>query len=260
VLARWPNAPWNPGNWSKVLHSSPSGPANRTLGPDDATLARAARWAQQFAEDPGSVFVHQYNRVGWADMHWRLEGLTARNMTFGVCGNMSVGEHAVQTGNYFTTYNLLSELDEPGEFYVNRTSRVLYAWLPAGAAPDANGTAGWASILEEPVLKLDGVAGATWTNASFRYGRGVGVSCSNCTDVTLQGCEVSRKRAGSEPEASQKRAKRARRERFGGGTQVGVWCISHANANAPAPSPPPPKHTLTSPISLPPRVRCRWSV
>ena len=42
TLARWPNAPWNPLNWSAVLHSMPSGPLNRTLGPDDATLARSA--------------------------------------------------------------------------------------------------------------------------------------------------------------------------------------------------------------------------
>lgn len=190
VLARWPNA-WNPLYWSTVLHSAQTGPSNRTMGPDAVTLARSASWAQQFREDPGSIFVHQYNRVGWADMHWPLEGLTARNMTFGGCGNMSVGEHVLETGNYFFSYNILAELDEPGEYYVNRTSNMLYAWLPAGAAPDANGTAAWASLLEAPLLDLSGVAGATWVGASFRYGRGVGVSCVNCSGVSLVDCEVA---------------------------------------------------------------------
>lgn len=90
ALARWPNAEWNPANWSRVLHSAP--PTDRTFGPDPATLARSTAWAQQFREDAGSIYVHQYNRVGWADMHWQLTGLTPRNMTFGDCGNMSIGE------------------------------------------------------------------------------------------------------------------------------------------------------------------------
>jgi hypothetical protein len=190
VLARWPNAQ-NPLNWSVVMHSIQTGPNNRTMGPDDATLARSGAWMQQFLQDRGSIFVHQYNRVGWADMHWRVEGLTPHNMTFGGCGNMSVGEHVLETGNYFYVYNVLAELDEPGEFYINRTSRVLYAWLPEGAAPTTNGTAAWASLQEAPVLGLDGVVGATWKGASFRYGRGVGVSCKNCSGVTLEDCEVS---------------------------------------------------------------------
>ena len=189
VLARWPNNRWAPSNWSQVLHSSP--PTVRTMGPDDVTLARSASWAQQFAEDPGSIFVHQYNRIGWADMHWRLEGLTKSNFTFGGCGNMSVGEHVLETGNYFYTYNVLAELDEPGEYYINRTSGMLYAWLPSDSAPNANGTLGWVSLSEAPVLDLNSVTGASWNSASFRYGRGAGVSCVNCTAVSFFDCQVS---------------------------------------------------------------------
>ena len=36
-------------------------------------------------------------------------------------------------GTYYT-YNLLSELDTEGEYYVNRTARLLYVWLPASPA------------------------------------------------------------------------------------------------------------------------------
>lgn len=190
VLARWPNNPWLPANWSKVLHSAP--PTDRTCGPDPVTLARSESWAQQFAEDPGSIYVHQYNRLGWADMHWRLTGLSPnRNFTFGGCGNMSVGEHILETGNYFYSYNILSEIDEPGEYYVNRTSSMLYAWLPQDSAPDANGTLAWASLLESPILELDGTVGAQWVGATFQFGRGAGVVCKNCSHVSFLDCGVA---------------------------------------------------------------------
>jgi hypothetical protein len=188
-LARFPNDVSVPALWSKVLHSTPSGPANRTLGPDLPTLARGAAWAQQFAEDAGSIFVHEYSRVGWADMHWPLVALTPHNFTFGGCGNMSVGEHAVQTGNYFYSYNILAELDSEGEYYVNRTARVLYAWLPAAGAGEA--VAGYASLLEAPLLNLTGVSGHAFTNASLRYGRGAGLSCVDCAGVSFAGLDVA---------------------------------------------------------------------
>ena len=189
VLARWPNNPWLPSNWSRVLHSAP--PTDRTCGPDLVTLARGESWAQQFAQDPGSIYVHQYNRVGWADMHWRVTGLTKENITFGGCGNMSVGEHVLETGNYFYPYNLLAELDEENEYYVNRTSNMLYAWLPQGSVPDANGTLAWASLLETPILELNGTAGAQWVGASFQFGRGAGIVCNNCSSVSFLGCAVA---------------------------------------------------------------------
>lgn len=190
TLAAYPNQPAPPSGWSHVLHSTTQGPFNRTMGPDLGTLARAQAWIRQFQEDPNSIYVHEYNRLGWADMHWVLEGLTANNLTFGGCGNMSVGEHYVQTGNYFYTYNVAAELDREGEYYINRTSQMLYAWLPPrGGGGDP--VAGYVSLLETPLLPLDSVEGHTFVNISLRFGRGVGLSCTNCTRVSVSGGEVA---------------------------------------------------------------------
>ena len=192
-LAAYPNQPAPPSTWSHVLHSTTQGPFNRTFGPDLPTLARAAAWAAQFASDPGSIYVHEYCRLGWCDMHWRLEGLSAHNMTFGGCGNMSIGEHSIQTGNYFYAYNIAAELDSPSEYYINRTEGVLYVWLPQAPPPAAPPTTivGYVSMQEAPLLDLQGVAGHSWVNASFLLGRGVGVSAVDCADLEFSGVEVA---------------------------------------------------------------------
>jgi hypothetical protein len=230
ILARWPNEPNNPYNWSVVRHNTAPGQP-RVAVPDNPTLLRASGWLQQFAEDAGSIMVHQYNRVGWADMHWPvldiglIPGRTfpdnVGNFTWGGCGNMSVGEHYIQDGNYFTTYNLLSELDVEGEFYVNRTSMKLYAWLPSPSAAavrarweaeeagaerelslssSSSSSAGaaatraaipdpvvaFASLTEAPLVTLTDTHTIDFAGISFRYGRGPGLTLVNSSSITVQ--------------------------------------------------------------------------
>ena len=189
-LASYPNMPAPPSEWAHILHSTTVGPFNRTAGPDAATLGRMPSWLSQFREDPGSIYVHEYNRVGWADMHWVLEGLTLSNLTFGGCGNMSIGEHLLLTGNYFYVYNVAAELDQELEYYINRTSKILYAWLP-WSGHSGSDLAGYASLQEAPLLALDSVTSGLWRNASFMFGRGAGISCVNCTGVSVEGAEVA---------------------------------------------------------------------
>lgn len=197
-LARWPRA-GDSRNWSHVAHTA-RGAANRTFVPDAATLQRAQGWAQQFVEDPGSVYVHEWHNAGWADSFWPLTGLSAQNLTVGPCGNMSVGESQVLGGNSFVTINVLAELAEVGDFYVNRTSQKLYAWLPppahaavqdAAAGRGADTIVGYVSVLESPLVSLANAVGSDVHGVSLRYGRGVGVAVTNCTRCSVRDAEVA---------------------------------------------------------------------
>jgi hypothetical protein len=166
--------------------------ANRTLVPDAATLARAQGWAAQLAAEPGSIMVNQFQNAGWADFHWALEQITPSNLTFGSCDDELVGEAGLRGGNYFYAYNVLAELTEEGEYAIDRAAGKLYAWLPAAAAAaPADTVVAWASLLEAPLVSLAGAAGQSVANVSLRYGRGVGLSIADSTDVTVSGVEIA---------------------------------------------------------------------
>ena len=119
-------------------------------------------------------------------------------------------------GTYYT-YNLLSELDTEGEFYVNRTARLLYVWLPASPASPFWAVAPWSSPVEaserapnaaadreaaaaaaaaslaDPVvgllsinntlLDLDGASFLTFDGVTVGAGRDVGLRARNTTGV-----------------------------------------------------------------------------
>lgn len=197
ALAHYPNNLSAPTNWSKVEHVISGAP--RSLEPDAATLNRTALWENQFLYDPpGSIMVHQYLRVGWADMHWPLVNLSVnKNLTFGACANVSqCAEETVENGNYFYVYNVLAELDTEGEYYINRSSSMLYAWLPppppslvGGAAADA--VIAFATVLEAPLLAMNGSSNAAVSGVDFLYGRSVGIVLNQCNNVTIADAQVS---------------------------------------------------------------------
>lgn len=190
VLARWPDNIWDPRNWSYVEKSF-HGPQNRTFVPDALTLNHTRLWEQQFREDPGSIYAHEYGNFGWADMHWPLAALSSGvNVTFGHCGNdTSISECQVGRGNYFYTYNVLSELDREGEYYINRTSQKLYVWLPA--AGEKSSLAGYVSMQSSPLLQVHGAKNMSFHDLSLRYGRGVGILLNESVDIVVQNVEVA---------------------------------------------------------------------
>jgi len=119
-------------------------------------------------------------------------------------------------GTYYT-YNLLSELDTEGEYYVNRTARLLYVWLPASPASPFWAVAPWSSPVEaserapnaaadreaaaaaaaasladpavglisinNTLLDLDGASFLTFDGITVNVGRDVGMRAHNTTGV-----------------------------------------------------------------------------
>lgn len=114
TLARWPNA-------SETLARTVTAPSARQI---TYSGTRPSRWTQ--ATD---VWLHGFWSVNWADFHVPLAAIDtgARQLTFA-----SEPLHFGTSANRpYYVYNLVEELDEPGEYYVDRANATLYYW-PAG--------------------------------------------------------------------------------------------------------------------------------
>lgn len=132
------------------------------------------------------LWVYGYWEWDWADSHEKVasldpdRGLVKTEPPYAPCSK------GFRTGQRFQFYNLLEELNLPGEYYVDRKTGRLYLLPPAQITPGSV----WVSLLEEPLLKLEGASHVTFRGLTLECARGTGVEISDGEQVTLAGCTI----------------------------------------------------------------------
>ncbi len=177
TLARWPNE-----GFSRIAGLVGGDPVDvrGTKGDKKGNLyvrgTRHLAWLQE--ADP---WVHGYWFWDWADERHRVTRIDAE---YGV---LELAEPAhrygYRTGQWFYAYNLLCELDTPGEWYLDRSSGILYLWPPA----DMDGAEIAVSVGERAIC-IDNSQHLTLQNLTFEYTRGDAVQIRDAEQVTLDDC------------------------------------------------------------------------
>jgi len=85
---------------------------------------RPARWVKE--KDP---WVHGYWFHDWAEQRHAIKEIDPVNRTLEV--KPPYHNYGYQNGKWYYAYNLLSEIDAPGEWYLDRETGVLYFYPPA---------------------------------------------------------------------------------------------------------------------------------
>ena len=85
----------------------------------------------------------------------------------------------------FYVYNLLEEIDTPGEWFLDETSGLLYVWPPDNAIAGADIEV---SMLEDPIVVLTGTSNISFSGISFEYARGMGLVLNNTKNTTITHC------------------------------------------------------------------------
>ncbi|MCX5758424.1 MAG: right-handed parallel beta-helix repeat-containing protein, partial [Candidatus Hydrogenedentes bacterium] len=97
--------------------------------------------------------------------------------------------YGIKTGRPFHAYyalNLLEEIDQPGEYYVDRESGKLYFYPPITPA-DAELAV---SIMEEPLVAMEGASFIRFQGLTFEVARGMGVYIERGTGCQVAGCTL----------------------------------------------------------------------
>lgn len=82
--------------------------------------------------------------------------------------------------------NLLAEIDEPGEWYLDRSSGVLYFYPPS----DSDQAVVEVSVMESPLVQLNEVSHLRFRGLIWELGRGNGLAIKGGSDCALAGCTV----------------------------------------------------------------------
>ena len=181
TLARWPNTGFVPIRRLVEPGSRAAGKPSVFEYVDD----RHARWTQA-----ADAWLFGYFRYLWADATIAVTGIDAAARTV-TCGEAyQYGEPGMDTGQgiQYYAFNLLEEIDQPGEWYLDRAAGILYLYPPTDLAK-ATVELG---MISTPMVTAEGVRHVRFEGLAFDLGRHNGLVLENCSDCLVAGCTVSR--------------------------------------------------------------------
>jgi hypothetical protein len=97
--------------------------------------------------------------------------------------------YGVASGRSFQTYiaiNILEELDMPGEWYLDEEKGMLYFWPPS----ELKNSSIQVSILEDPIVAVEGAKYLQIKGLTIEGGRGMGIYMERSEHVLIAGCTI----------------------------------------------------------------------
>ena len=189
TLARWPNQ----GEFARIAGYPAASNRKDEHGGQLGELPggffyagdRPRRW-----EDTSELWVHGYWAYDWANSYEKVAALDLEQRL--VKTAPPHGQYGFRKNQRFYFLNVLEELDQPGEWFLERKSGVLYFWPPgetqSAAHPRAPETI--LSLLAQPLLKLTGASHVIIQGLALESTRANGVEIRGGTSNRLAGCLI----------------------------------------------------------------------
>jgi hypothetical protein len=172
TIARWPNSGFaRIVGYPESTGDDHGGTLGKLTGGFNYEGDRPLRW-----RDTNDIWVHGYWAYDWANSYEHVESIDAERRlikTSPPYGNY--GFRAGGNGGRFYFLNILEELDEPGEWYLDRKAGVLYFWPPE----QIDQSRAVVTIVETPLIHIN--------NASYVTIRGLVLECSRGDSVRISG-------------------------------------------------------------------------
>ena len=171
----------------------------------DAGASKPVHWVRREVYRPGSfrfptdrakrwnfdrgVWLHGFWCYDWAD-----EAIKAGSFNAETGELRLAAKHGYGVGNpwkadskrHFCVLHVFEELDQPGEYYLDRENHRLYFWPPA----DVNKHAVEVTLSTNPLLRADKVSHLVVRDLVIENGRREGVSFRGCSQARIESCVV----------------------------------------------------------------------
>ncbi|XP_064613277.1 uncharacterized protein LOC135477056 [Liolophura sinensis] len=189
-VARWPND----GSYINVV-SVPDGREGKRFGYASTVGNRAEKWKQE-----SDLWVYGFWYWSWADDAGKVASIdtSKRLITLETTtrygfrtGHYQMGAHAgySQQGGYFSVFNALSELDQPGEYYIDRTSGILYLWPPEHNGVVSTNDVIYGSMINT-LFQMSGASNIVFQDLIFENTRHYGVDGSHLSSCSFERIEI----------------------------------------------------------------------
>jgi len=140
---------------------------------------RAIRWKEE-----KEIWLYGYWFHDWADSYEKVAKLDTEKKEITLAEPFH--RYGYRKGQRYCAVNLLAEIDRPGEWYLDRSSGLLYVYPPSDPAKALVEV----SVFDKPVLQLDGVSYVTFERLTWENGRGDAIHIKDGESCLLAGCTI----------------------------------------------------------------------
>lgn len=169
----WPVTPEEQARWAALQN-----PRGGTFLMDKKTAKRAAAW-----QEPQQAWMIGMFNYDWAET---VTPLLSINKDTGAATTAYASVYGFREDRDYRFYNILEELDEPGEWYLDRETGMLYLWPPEGELSSARAEI---SLHCDTLLRGEGLRNISFIGLTFQSTRGGGIALEG-GNITIDHCTV----------------------------------------------------------------------
>ena len=169
-ISRWPNTRYI--LTGEILNDGDSGIEFK------CDEERITRWTKA-----KEALLYGFWRANWGDDSLHLKEIDEKNMVVKTVESPSLG---LQADRRFYIYNLLEEIDLPGEYYLDRANGVLYFYPPE----EMDGAVITYSTFVDKFLTTNDTSYVTFNNLIFDGSCGDGLNLIKGNEVIFENCKI----------------------------------------------------------------------
>ena len=178
-LSRWPND--SLVRIGKVLDQgsiSRNGDFANRGGKFSYDVSRPDRW-----EKAKDIWISGFFRYGYADDAVKVANIDLIKKTISTSQATMYGFEGGKVFQRWYAYNLLEEIDQPCEYFIDREKGILYFFPPPGKLSSIE-----LSIMEEPLVVLENVSNMCFNRITFECARGMGIYIEKGKNNRIENC------------------------------------------------------------------------
>ena len=153
---------------------------------DESEKNKLAAWEKTDLRDAVLKYI---TKTGYGYYVASMDGATVKSQTNSIWlppkRYVAPGVDSLNNMARYWVVNLIEEIDMPGEWAIDYANKKLYFLPPGGAKQKIR-----LSMLNKPLIKLDGASNITFKGLTVGYARNNGFSLSNCNNVVVDGCTI----------------------------------------------------------------------
>lgn len=132
------------------------------------------------------IWISGYFKWGYADDAVQIAKIDKKNKTITTAQPTLYGFASGEHFRRWYAFNVFEELDEDGEFYIDREKGILYFMSSEKEIEFLE-----FSMLEKPFFQIENAANIKIEGINFEYSRGLGIAMCNTENVRIENCTFS---------------------------------------------------------------------